>query len=343
MKRTLAPILLLVFAVLPAGAQPNVASTAFARAANSPAGHALFDVPVEVSAASEQWALAGMDVVPFYYEQGMGSSSDGGSVVFSSRNSLTRTDAGCAAWADPAGACYTASEETVTPIPADLVARGVNHIGGIDIGPSGTGPGSGVVFAPLETDPPRTVRAYGAYDLATLSRVGLLVEEVTHRYNSWVAVDPGARFMMIGEDRWDPMRVYEISRSGSGAISLARRGDLDVMGTNPGSLPNFQGCKFDGPVTMYCTNWKKRSSYFDIRTEIYRVDLSAPIGTPGATATSTLAFTFKAHGLAEQITANAPYGLETEDLAFWGGQLHVQLRGEGLGWFRILHFARRSP
>lgn len=321
---------------LPAHAVPNPASSAFVRAANSPAGHAVFDARVDVSPAAESWALSGMDVVPFYYEQGMASFGDT-DVVFSSRNSLTRTDAGCTAWDDPFGPCYSVHEENLAPIPGGLVARGFNHIGGIDIGASGAS--AAKVFAPLETDPPRSVRAFGVYDPATLSRVGLLVEEVTHRYNSWVSVDPSGSFMLTAEDRWDPMRVYQIAND-AGSVTLTRRSDLDVTGTDPGMLPNFQGCKFDGPTTMYCSNWNKRSSYFDVRTEIYRVELSAPIGTPGITATSSLAFTFKAHPALEQLTATVPYGLETEDLAFWGGQLHVQVRSEVLGWVRILHFAR---
>jgi hypothetical protein len=333
--------LLLVLAAqgLPARAQPNPASGVFTRAANSPAGHAAFDVPVDVTAGAEEWDAIGMDVVPFYFEQGMASDGDA-TAVFSSRNSLTRTAAGCADPLDPVyGACYDVGAENSAPIPPELVARGFDHVGGIDIGPAGEGPGSNLVFAPLETDPPRSVRAYGVYDLSSLDRVGLLVEEVTHRYNSWVAVDPSARFMIIGEDRWEPLRVYEIARAG-GTVTLTRRPDLDVTGTNPDLLPNFQGCKFDGPTTLYCSNWSKRSSYFDVRSEVYRVDLSAPIGTAGATATSSLAFSFKLHPPVEPVTANVPYGLETEDLAFWGGALHVQVRGEAIGWVRVLHFAR---
>jgi hypothetical protein len=327
-------------AALPVRAAPaNVGSTAFARLANSPAGHAAFDVSVDVSSVAEQWMLEGMDVVPFYYEQGM-ASHDGTDLVFSSRNSLTRTAVGCPAWDDPLdGACYDVGAENSAPIPAELVARGFNHVGGIDIAPIAEGPGASFVFAPLETDPPRSVRAYGVYGLASLSRAGLLVEEVVHRYNSWVAVDPTARYMIIAEDGWAPLRVYEISRAGD-TIALARRADLDVTGTNPSQLPNFQGCKFNGSLTLYCSNWDKRNSYFDFRSEVYRVDLSAPIGTSGATATSALAFAFKARPKAEQLTANVPYGLETEDLAFWGGRLHIQVRGESLGWIRILHFTR---
>ena len=336
MKRFLMVGSLLALAVAgQAHAVPNHASSVFTRAANSPAGHAAFDAPVVVTAGAETWRQTGMDIVPFYYEQGMAAHADT-DVVFSSRNSLTRTDAGCPAWENLDGPCYQAAAENSAPIPFDLMQRGFNHVGGIDIGPAASGAGAGMVFAPLETDPPRSVRAFAVYDLATLERRSVLVEEIVHRYNSWVTVDPSARFMVTAEDQWDPMRVYEI---GAG-LTLTRRSDLDVVGTNPASLPNFQGCKFDGPTTMYCSNWSKRNSYFDVGTEVYRVDLSAPIGTLGATATSTLAFSFKVSGIAGQATSNVPYGLETEDLAFWGGELHVQVRGEALGWVRILHFAR---
>lgn len=336
MKRSVFAVLVVALTASIASAAPNSASSAFARAANSPAGDAIFDLPIAVTSGSESWSVAGQDVVPFYYEQGMAHA--GNDLVFSSRNSLTRTAVGCAEPLELYAPCYDVYEENLTPISRDLVAQGFNHIGGIDIGPAVEGaPGAATVFAPLETDNPRTRRGYAAYDLGTLARIGLIVEQVPHKYNSWVTVDPTARYMITAEDTMRPIRVYEIGRSGA-EVTFTRRPDLDVTSVQPpNALPNFQGCKFDGSTVLYCANWAKQNSYFDVRTEIYRIDLSAPIGQPGITATGAIAVSLKA---TPRYVAGGPYGLETEDLAFWGGQLHVTLRGEALGWMHIVHLAR---
>ncbi len=336
MKRSLSGLIAVLSMSTVAVGAPNPASSGFARAVNASGA---FEVAITTTPGSETWALAGQDVVPFYYEQGMASHGET-DLVFGSRASLTRTSVGCAAPLDPGAPCYDAREENPTPISRDLVAQGFNHLGGIDVGPSVSGaPGAATIFAPLETDPPRTRRGYAAYDLQTLARVGLIVEEVAHRYNSWVAVDPSARFMITAQDKMDPIRVYEIGRDGA-AVTLTRRADLDVTDVSSTPvLPNFQGCKFADDLTLYCANWMKRDSYFDIKTEIYRIDLSAPIGSTGVRATGAVAASLKAQ---PRYAGGAPYGLETEDLAFWGGQLHVTLRGEGLGWIHVVHLARQA-
>lgn len=333
-------------AVLPAPAAPNPASSAFIRAANTPAGRAAIEAPAatQIPAGGEKWTVAGQDLLPFYFEQGVAYTHASG-LVFSSRGSLTRTALGCAAPLDPVQPCYDVAEENVGAIPGAERQLGFNHIGDIDVGRAG--PAAGFVFGPLETDPPRHVRGYMAYDLATLTPKGKIIETVDHGYNSWVTVDPSGHWLLTAENTMNPIRVYEIASAGAGQVSIIRRDDLDITIPNPPSppLPNMAGCAFPDATgtTLYCANWAKRSSYFDVNTEVYRIDLSAAAGQPGATVSSSrIVFTLKLQPK-NVVTANTPYGLETEGLTFYerGGrqEMHILLRGETLGWFHFVHLA----
>lgn len=331
-----------------AGAAPNPAGTAFTRGANSPAGRALLETSAPaVTAGSETWAYTGQDILPFNYEQGAAYAGD--ALIFSSRGELIRTAIGCPDALDPYGPCYDVLEQRLPAIEGAEFQQGFNHIGGIDVGRAG--PAEGHVFAPLETDTPRTRRGFQAYDVGTFATAGKLIEVINHRFHSWVAVEPTGNYLIAAEDRMDPIRVYAIARAGS-QVTFTRRADLDVTGVaSPAPLPNMQGCKFDprdaSGRTIYCADWRKKPTGFNLdeATQIFRLVLSAPIGTPGATASASLAFRFTAAPRYAPVTSNTPYGLETEDLAFYERdgrmELHVALRGETLGWFHWMHFDQR--
>lgn len=335
-------------------AQPRgLAATGFTRFANSPAGRALMETaPYEVVAGpapgGEAWHDTGQDLLPFYYEQGVALVPAVGTppapgLVFSSRSSLTRTTLGCPAALDPGSPCYDVQAENSFAIPREERLQGFDHIGDIDAGRAG--PAAGHVFVALEKPSgQRNARGYLAYDAETLAVAAKLIETIPHGFHSWVTVDPTGGWLIAADRGLDPIRVHEIGRDAAGKVTITRREALDVEMLTPG-LPNPAGCAFDpaaAGTVLYCNDWASMSLNRDVRTDVYRIDLSAPLGSAAITATARLAFTLK---LSPKyvVTANTPYGLETEGLTFYERdgrlEMHMLLRGETLGWFHYLHLA----
>jgi len=321
--------------------------SAFTRFANTPAGRAAFEpASVVVSAVKpdgEQWHVAenGVDILPFDYEQGVAFTGSG--LVFSSRGSLTRTTLGCPAPLDEEQPCYDVEVTDVDAIPGDLRSEGFDHIGDISIGHAG--PAQGLLFAPLEKPSSRRdARGYLAYSIETLQPVARLIEDGPHGFHSWITVDPTGQFLIASDGpapppaETRPLRVYALS-TGDGGLVIERADQFDLT-LVPGNLPNFAGCAFQDPHTLYCANWVKTSLQHDVHTEIYRVDLSAAVGTIGATAVGRLVATVT---LEPKGPGAVPFGMETEGVTFYrrsrGGplELHILFRGETLGSFTYVH------
>lgn len=349
MRRAVVVIVLLAVAFgAPAAAEPS-----FTRAANTPAGRTVFEsgpAAVTVLDSSDVWHYTGQDVVPFSYEQGVAHAGTGmgpvGDLVFSSRGSLVRTTLGCPAPDDLGDPCYDEEARNSRAIPADLSVKGYNHIGSIDVGRAG--PANGFVFAPLETSSsggtcPRSRRAYVAYDVATLQPAGALEEEVCHRAHSWVTVDPSGRWLIASDRGATTIRVYEISPDGTGV--KFEWADRDV-GLSPSGLPNFNGCSFRDEETLYCSDWVSSAGEQNVRTDVWRIDFGAPVGTKGAAASATRILELN---VATKYASFVPFGRETEGLTFYRRnptgppEMHMLLRGETLAWVYFVHLAPGPP
>lgn len=333
------------------------AGVSFTRGANTSAGRAVYESgPVTLTNLdpADTWHYAGQDILPFDYEQGV-AYAGGGSLVFSSRGSLVRTSLGCPDPVNLDSPCYDVQAENLFATKRSEFEQGFNHIGGIDVGLAG--PAQGFVFAPLEKSPgTKNARGYLAFDLA-LQRAGTRLETVAHLHHSWVTVDPSGHWLIAADESIDPVtgkgtiRVHQINRQPDEPVPLPEERiqidppdpDLAVTVDPAGGWPNFAGCSFAGLKRLYCSNWKDQGD-FDVETEIYRLDLSAPVGAPGATATTRLVL--RLH-LAQRFTPRPVvlFAMETEGLTFYpqtpGGenQMHVLLRGERLDSFYFVHLS----
>ena len=145
-------------------------------------------------------------------------------------------------------------------------------------------------------------------------------------HHSWVMVDPTGNFMVNADATIRSLEVYRIQRNSAPAnseqrILLERAPELDVQlddGVPEDVGPT--GCSFRDDVTVYCADWIKDDLQHDIRTDIYRFQLAAPVGATNNTGTATKAFSFTIAHKIPSIT----YGLEGEGVTFYqrqpGGQ-----------------------
>lgn len=325
------------------------AGSSFTRAANTFAGRAVLEggeVTIEPFDPEDVWLYAGQDILPFDYEQGVaftgeGMGEGGGGLVFSSRGSLYRTTLGCPAPEDLEADCYDVQAEARFAIRRDEFERGFNHIGDIDAGRAG--PADGFIFGPLEKSPgTKNARGYVVYYADTLQRAGTTIETVNHCHHSWVTVDISGHWL-IASDECEGLRVHEIVVDEEAApdqrVSVVRRQDLDVRISGP--WVNFAGCAFLTELNLYCNNWVDQDS-FDVVSEVYRVDLRRPLGTPRAKGSSKLLFNLHA---SQRFTTRpvVPFAMETEGLTFYRREsagpveMHMLLRGERLDSFYYLH------
>jgi hypothetical protein len=326
---------------------PNVA---FARRANTSTGRAAFEVgALTITPGSETWHNAARDVLPFDYEQGV-ASNDAGALVFNGRGALYRTTLGCVAPEDASVPCYDVKAHNPTPISAAEGQQGYNHIGDTSIGRAG--PARGFLFTPLEKSPGSGFdKTFKVFDTENLKTAGKLEIKGPFSHHSWVMVDPSGNWMINADATIRTLEVYAITRNPNPPtpeqrIVLTRRLDLDVQldaGIPADVGPT--GCAFRDAVTVYCADWVKDALKRDIRTDVYRLALAAPIGTPSNTGTATTAFSYTVAHKTPSIT----YGLEGEGLAFYrrvaGGplELHILVRGERLDSVNLLHFALDPP
>ncbi|MEY2452071.1 MAG: hypothetical protein QOD92_1645 [Acidimicrobiaceae bacterium] len=337
-----------VVAILFPAAQPAVGAS-FTRTANTSAGRALYEIgDVTITNGSEAWVLAGKDVLPFNYEQGV-SSTDTGQLVFNSRGQLFRTTLGCPAPDDDAVPCYDALAENQLPISGAEGQAGFNHIGDTSIGRAG--PAEGFLLTPLEKSPGNGIdKIFKVFDVATLQTAGRLEVPGPFSHHSWVMVDPTGNFMVNADATIRHLDVYRIIKNPAPAndeerIQLVRATELDI--TLDEGIPEDvgpTGCSFHDDLTVYCVDWIKNDLKHDIRTDVYRFRFAAPVGATDNTGAATLAFSYTIAHTIPSIT----YGLEGEGVTFYrrepGGPLefHEVVRGERLDSVNLLHFVLAS-
>lgn len=348
MDRTRRLLLCVVVVVWLQGAEP-VAGASFTRTANTTAGRVLYEVgDVTITPGSEAWVHTGRDVLPFNYEQGV-SSTRQGELVFNSRGQLYRTTLGCLAPDDDAVPCYDELADNPTPISGPEGQAGFNHIGDTSVGRAG--PAEGFLFTPLEKSPGNGIdKIFKVFDLTTLETAGSLEIKGLFSHHSWVMVDPTGNFMVNADATIRHLEVYRITRNPAPAnsedrILLTRAMELDIQ-LDDGIADDVgpTGCSFRDDVTVYCADWIKNDLKHDIRTDIYRLRLAAPVGATNNTGTASTAFSFTIAHKIPSIT----YGLEGEGVTFYQRgpdgplELHEVVRGERLDAVNLLHFALAS-
>ncbi|MEY2434026.1 MAG: hypothetical protein QOC92_3751 [Acidimicrobiaceae bacterium] len=339
-------VALLAVAVLFMGAEPS-AGASFTRTANTPAGRAQYEVgDVTITPGSETWASTGRDALPFDYEQGVDASGQG-ELVFNSRGHLYRTTLGCPKPEDDAVPCYDVLAENATPISGAEGQAGFNHIGDTSLGRAG--PGAGFLFTPLEKSPGNGVdKIFKVFDATTLETAGKLEIKGQFNHHSWVMVDPSGNYMVNADATIRHLDVYRITLNPAPAtdeerITLTPAPDLgvDLTGTISDDV-GPTGCSFLDDLTVYCADWiKSEPAKLDIRTDIYKFVLDAPVGATNNKGQAILAFSFTIAHKIPSIT----YGLEGEGVTFYQRvpagpiELHELVRGERLDSTNLLHFA----